>query len=493
MRDDRSASSPGTAARFGTAATPGIRAPRARSFDALARRPDDVESAAMNRRILASALLLLLFVSSWPALAHSGKSGTSRRARSGQARPPISLVWHVESLDGDVVESFQGDLPINPASVVKVATTWWALERLGPDHRFETRFRSRGALDPARERLRGDLVVEGTGDPDFQVENAFLVAGALNRKGVTSITGRLLVSDRFWMGWEDGSQGRQPDPGLRASLMGERLRQALDPQRWSRATRSAWLRFAQRRGLDPVRPPRVTVAGASRPTTPSDGDPLLLVHRSKPIAEVLRRFNCFSNNDIERVASVLGPASELGRIIADRTGAPPDAVRLETASGLGENRLSPRVAVRMLREFRRTSERLGLGVEWLLPVAGCDPGTVTRFYPTLSEGNYATSLVGKTGTLTSTDGGISVLAGFVNTARGEYVFCVAAPAAAGRLRAARHAEEKWLLDLVARGGGPRPRICAPPLEGPDADADVILAGAPRPPAGSASLAGRAGP
>jgi D-alanyl-D-alanine carboxypeptidase/D-alanyl-D-alanine-endopeptidase (penicillin-binding protein 4) len=279
------------------------------------------------------------------------------------------------------------------------------------------------------------------------------------------------------MGWEDGSAGRERDPDRRAMLMGARLRQAWDPARWDRRTRSAWQTLAVRRGIDPAKPPRVAVIGGVRSMPSPPEGAILTLHRSKPLSDVLRRFNCFSNNDIERVAASIGPVIQLEQLLAAKTAAPPDAVRVETASGLGENRLSPRIVVRMMREFRRSAERLGLGVESLLPVAGCDPGTVTRFFPAFSEGSNATSLVGKTGTLTSTDGGISVLAGFLNTSRGELVFCVAAPRSAGRARAARQAEQRWLLDLLSRSGGAQPRECAPPLGNADDGAEIVLTGA----------------
>ena len=64
---------------------------------------------------------------------------------AGEGEP--RLVWHVETLAGEQVDSRSADEPINPASVVKVATTLWALEKLGPEHRFATRVGQRGALD----------------------------------------------------------------------------------------------------------------------------------------------------------------------------------------------------------------------------------------------------------------------------------------------------------------------------------------------------------
>ena len=399
-----------------------------------------------------------------------GAAHSKRHAR------PIELVWHVESVDGQPVESQRGDEQINPASVVKVATSLWALERLGPDFRFETRFFARGRLDREHRTLRGDLVVQGSGDPDFHVENAFLVAQALNDMAVERVTGAVIVNRSFWMGWENGSAGREPDPVKRGILMAARLRQALNPNLWNRATRATWREFAERRGLPVSHPPHVVVLGGAG----TDGDvtagEMLIVHRSQSLAEVLRRFNCYSNNDIERVAADLGPTQDLVSLLVARCEAPPAVVQLETASGLGSNRLTPRLIVRLLREFRQTCQRLGVPLESVLPVAGCDPGTVTHFFPLLASGPDTTSVIGKTGTLTNTDGGVAVLAGYARTGRGEFVFCVAVPNAAGRLKSARRAEEQWVLDFLARNDGGQPRTCASPLPTPDAGANLILLG-----------------
>ena len=109
----------------------------------------------------------------------------------------------------------------------------------------------------------------------------------------------------------------------------------------------------------------------------------------------------------------------------------------------------------------------------MLPQAGCDPGTVTKFFPRLSSGEASASLVGKTGTLVATDGGVSVLAGYLSTAQGEVVFCVAVPRAGGRLARARQAEEQLVLELLASQGGPRPLPCAAPVREADELAEVI--------------------
>jgi hypothetical protein len=103
---------------------------------------------------------------------------------------------------------------------------------------------------------------------------------------------------------------------------------------------------------------------------------------------------------------------------------------------------------------------------------------VTGFFPTLAGGPGAGAVIGKTGTLTATDGGVSVLAGYASTGEGDLIFCVVVPQAAGRLRRARRAEEQWMLDLLASHGGPRPNLCGTPLVGADRIAEVIVVASP---------------
>jgi D-alanyl-D-alanine carboxypeptidase/D-alanyl-D-alanine-endopeptidase (penicillin-binding protein 4) len=387
--------------------------------------------------------------------------------------PYRDLVWHVESLDGTVINSRKADEPINPASIVKLATTLWALEVLGPDHRFETAFVTRGALDPETGVLDGDLFVVGGGDPDFHRENAFLLARALNDLGVKTIRGDLRVDSRFWIGWEGGASHRLNDPAARSRLMASRLRSALDRRRWDRATQRAWRELAARRQLPAATPPRVEVLGEFGPFDGAAEDRALVVHRSKPLAVVLRRFNCYSNNDIERVAELRTSPDKIAGRLVERWGLPPRSVTFETASGLGTNRLTPRQIVRLLRELRTTCVRLGLDVATVLPVTGCDPGTLQMF-PRLNEGKFAASLVGKTGTLPYTDDGVSVLAGVARTAQGELLFSVVMPRAGRKLHWARVQEEAWLLDLIAAHGGPKPGSCGEPLPLPDVGAEIVL-------------------
>ena len=405
----------------------------------------------------------------WAALAATGV----RAADAAPAPREVRLLWHVETIDGEVLESSGGDEPINPASVVKVATSLRALATLGPDYRFETRFRADGAIDPVSGRLDGDLVVEGGFDPDFHVENAFLVAAELNRAGLQRVGGALAVDTRFWIGWEGGSDRRIVDPVRRATEMATRLRRALDPALWDRSTRRTWNERARTLGFDPAHPPRIVSTRTA--LAGSTAGELLATHRSNPLPTVLRRFNAYSNNDIERFDAVLGPPADLGPWLAQRLGADPAALRFDTTSGLGTNRMTARLVVGLLRNLERELLRHDLAPAEVLSVAGCDRGTVTRLYPTLARTRGV--LAGKTGTLTHTDGGVSVLAGILHTVRGDLLVCVVAPGVENRIDAARRATERWVLSLLGRHGAVPADACAAPPGGP-ADQVQIVGPAP---------------
>ena len=401
--------------------------------------------------------------------------GSPAAAAEVRQRYDLPLVWHVESPGGRPVESIGADSPINPASILKVATSLWALERLGPRHRFETVFGVRGTLDAQTGTLHGDLVVVGGADPDFHVENAFLVARALERLGLRQVSGRLVVDSAFWIGWEGGADGVLADAQHRGTRMALRLRDALDHRRFSRGTRREWSGFAERRNIPIAEKPQVVVLGGVAVSSGSDPSEVLLVHRSNELVQMLKRFNAYSNNDIERLGHSLGAPDELARYLAERFGVGAEAVQIDTLSGLGTNRMSPRLIVRLMRELRATCARLGLRVEDVLPVAGCDPGTMAAF-PRLADGPAARALIGKTGTLTYTDGGITALAGYLETGEGGLVFCVAALRASGRLGTARRTEEAWLLDRLEAHGGPRAVSCGLTPWHSDADARIVPPG-----------------
>ncbi|MGR8919995.1 MAG: D-alanyl-D-alanine carboxypeptidase/D-alanyl-D-alanine endopeptidase [Gammaproteobacteria bacterium] len=102
----------------------------------------------------------------------------------------VSIV--VRAADEDVPRlALNVDEPRNPASTVKLVTTWAALDMLGPTHTWPTRVYAMGPLVDGV--LDGDLLIKGYGDPFLVIEDLWKMLGELRRKGVREITGDLVI------------------------------------------------------------------------------------------------------------------------------------------------------------------------------------------------------------------------------------------------------------------------------------------------------------
>ncbi|MGC4396301.1 D-alanyl-D-alanine carboxypeptidase/D-alanyl-D-alanine endopeptidase [Hydrogenophaga sp. T2] len=85
----------------------------------------------------------------------------------------------------------QSAAPVNPASVMKLVTTYAALDLLGPEHTWRTRFYTDGAVDGGA--LRGNLYIRGGGDPKFVLERIQAAFEALQAQGARVILGDLVL------------------------------------------------------------------------------------------------------------------------------------------------------------------------------------------------------------------------------------------------------------------------------------------------------------
>lgn len=115
--------------------------------------------------------------------------GTALRARAGFSG---ASGWFLVDLDtGRVLDQGAADRAFAPASVAKLPTAVYALERLGADHRFTTRLATTG---PVRDGvIHGDLVLIGGGDPELDTDNLAQLFDAARSTGITGVTGHLIV------------------------------------------------------------------------------------------------------------------------------------------------------------------------------------------------------------------------------------------------------------------------------------------------------------
>ena len=115
----------------------------------------------------------------------------------------VSIV--VQAVDAPLpILSHLADTPRSPASVMKIVTTWSALEYLGPAYTWPTEVYFLGAFDG--RRLDGDLALKGYGDPYLVVEELWKLLRTLRRQGLTEVGRNLVLDDSFFAVDE-------PDPG----------------------------------------------------------------------------------------------------------------------------------------------------------------------------------------------------------------------------------------------------------------------------------------
>ena len=300
----------------------------------------------------------------------------------------------------------------NPASTLKLATALVALRTLGPEHRFATGVWTDGVLDKTTGVLSGNLYISGR-DPSFHYEHGVLLARELNKLGIKQVTGDLIVAPGFTMNFSAS-----------AKRSGERLYDTLDATlRYAEAVR-AWnyerTLLNDRASLETV--PSLAVMGAVTVGPVAPAAKLLLTQRSSKLVDILKVLLCYSNNFMaERIGEALGGPESVRQRLTTDFGLGPDEIRFASLSGLGVNRISPRVMMKIYRELRVELKKHGLAPAAILPVAGIDPGTLEDRFTGLP---WRGSVIAKTGTLIRTDGGASSLVGQMRAANGEVLLFV---------------------------------------------------------------------
>ncbi len=97
----------------------------------------------------------------------------------------------VDLATGRVIEQFNPDRRLTPASLTKLATAAEALQEWPPNEQFQTRLLS---MQPIRGGvLRGNLVLAGAGDPSLDDRSLWELAAEARGAGLHQVTGALVV------------------------------------------------------------------------------------------------------------------------------------------------------------------------------------------------------------------------------------------------------------------------------------------------------------
>jgi D-alanyl-D-alanine carboxypeptidase/D-alanyl-D-alanine-endopeptidase (penicillin-binding protein 4) len=316
------------------------------------------------------------------------------------------------SVDGLLVASKNADLPLRPASNVKLVTSSVALELLGPAFTYTTEVRGtvQGGV------VLGDLHLIGGGDPvlssswwkgpnvkypPFNTTSIEQLAQQVKAAGVTTVQGSVVGDasryDDEWYAPSWTKDVRFTEGGPISALLVNDSREGVNTSSNDPVVGAATV------FTNALRDAGVNVTGKPSSGVAPKDETVITSIASQPLAAVLQEMLTTSdNNTAEMVLKEIGKQKgvggtrEAGLSVVDRTlrswGTPMAGVTMVDGSGLSDdNRLTCNALLHVLQHDAPT-DAVGLG----LPIAGKAGGTLSdAFVGTGLEG----VLRGKTGTL----------------------------------------------------------------------------------------------
>jgi len=160
--------------------------------------------AVARRAVLVAALLLAVALPAAPAPTGTPPAiaakptetrGLPRTVEAALARggvPRDAMVAWVQEVDAARPRlAWQADKPVNPASLMKLVTTFAGLELLGPAYTWSTPVWLNGTI--ADGVLTGNVVIKGSGDPKLVLERMWLLMRRVQQAGVREIRGDIVL------------------------------------------------------------------------------------------------------------------------------------------------------------------------------------------------------------------------------------------------------------------------------------------------------------
>ncbi len=144
-----------------------------------------------------SALCLATLLGSASALAQTLPSSNVDKALKANKINSEALSAVTIPLSGHGKSAYMNaDVLINPASTMKLVTTYAALELLGPTFQWKTEFFTDGTLKDGV--LDGNIYLKGGGDPKLNMERLWLLLRDLRANGVRHISGDLILDRNYF-------------------------------------------------------------------------------------------------------------------------------------------------------------------------------------------------------------------------------------------------------------------------------------------------------
>ena len=154
----------------------------------------------------AGARLLLVALAFITANAHAALPPPVAKALAAGGIPDSAAALYVHEIGAaQPVVTHAPERSLNPASTMKLVTTYAGLDLLGPAHTWSTEVYTSGAL--LNGVLSGNLFIKGYGDPKLTLESFWLLLRNLRARGVREIRGEVVL-DRTWFAAGDFDPAR---------------------------------------------------------------------------------------------------------------------------------------------------------------------------------------------------------------------------------------------------------------------------------------------
>jgi D-alanyl-D-alanine carboxypeptidase/D-alanyl-D-alanine-endopeptidase (penicillin-binding protein 4) len=148
------------------------------------------------RKLLCTALICFPVLPGFAAPIDS-LPGSVENVLAAYKMPVESLSLYVQDVNEDTpLLAVNMDIPRNPASTIKLLTTFIALEGLGPTYQWKTDGYLGGEVTDGI--LDGDLYLKGYGDPYMVMERFWLLLQEMQQRGVRNIAGDLVIDNSYF-------------------------------------------------------------------------------------------------------------------------------------------------------------------------------------------------------------------------------------------------------------------------------------------------------
>lgn len=135
---------------------------------------------------------LLILCGCWVTVAHAVLPTNLQEALTKAQLPAESVAIVVQPVDGGApIISHNAAKAMNPASVMKLVTTYAALEALTPAYRWKTEVYRNGTLNQGV--LDGDLIIKGYGDPALNITEFWRLLQQVQQQGIRQVKGNLIL------------------------------------------------------------------------------------------------------------------------------------------------------------------------------------------------------------------------------------------------------------------------------------------------------------